>query len=278
MTTTVTELHNPSFALYPVNNDRTAWRPIGLPVLLVEPDRRDPLGNPVELSQVSNVRIIIEDVPQRAAVAGHDHVGLFFPDRELYARNISTVELYERLLEPNGQRFFQPDGTEIPFEDAVLGDLMQYTTRSGVRDTVTYIPSANYYDLSDFFIDTEELPPDYYFLTYSADYFVRVSSGLIRDELLCIDGTREARAVLRFRFNHPGQTMEEQVRLTPEPYLTSETRAEDSTVAFYRPFTDALQDIFDESILLEQVKQSAKSNATECRQIATTKRLTKSYY
>lgn len=253
MTVSVSDIHNPSLHSFQINNDRTAWRPIGLPVILVEPDRRDPLGNPIELSNVSNVRIVIEDVPQRAPVAGHDNVGLFYPDRELFAVNISTVELYNRLIDPSGQRFFQPDGTEVSFEDATLGDFMQYTTSTGIRDTITYIPSSNYYDLSDFTIDTEELPPDYYIIRYQAEYFVRVTSGLENNELLCIDGTRQATAVFRFRINHPGQVIEEQVRLTPGVYFTNENKADDTTVGFYRPFTDALQDIFDESVLLEQI-------------------------
>lgn len=251
MTTQVTDFHNPTFALFPINNDRTAWRPVNKPVILVEPDRRDPLGNPIELSQVSNVRIAIEDVPQQAVVAGHDNVGLLYPEKELFAVTISTTELYDRLIEPNGQPFFRPDGTPIAFEDAQLGDFMQYTTRSGVRDTITYIPSANYYDLSDFFVEVEELPPDYYFMTYLTDFQVRVVSD--QDELICIDGSQQATAVLRNRINHPGQTMEEQVRHTPQPYFTKASKAEDSTIAFYRPFTDALQDLFDESALLEKV-------------------------
>lgn len=253
MTTTITDFHNPSIVLFPVNNNRTAWRPIGSPAILVEPDRTDPLDNPIEMSQVSDVRIIIEDVPQRAAIAGHDNIGLFSPDRELFAINVSRADLQRRLIDRSAQRFFKADGTEITQENAALGDFMQYTTITGIRDTITYIPSAFYYDLSDFTIGVEELPSDHYFLTYSARYFVRVTGGTNNSELLCIDASRTALAIMRFAFNHPGEIIDEQVRLTPQPYFTNTEKSEDTTIAFYRPFTDALQNIFDESNLLESV-------------------------
>lgn len=249
----LTEKHNISFVPHPFNNDRTAWRKFGLPMLLVEPDRRDLLGNPIENSNVQSVRIAIEDVPRKSRVAGHDHVGLLFPDRELFAITLSTQQLYNRLLEPNGQDFFKPDGTPVAFKDAVTGDLMQYTTRSGVRDTITYLTSANYYDLSDQSIETEELPPDYYFISYQATYFARITSGGTKNQLICIDISKLATAVFRFRFNHPGQVMEESVRLTPAPYFDNVKKAQDTTIEFYRPFTDALQDIFDEQVLIENL-------------------------
>lgn len=254
MTTQVADFNNPSFQLFPVNNDRTAWRPFGLPVILVEPNRRDPLGNSIELSLIENVRIAVEDVQQKAPIAGHDHVGEFFPNAELFAITVSRVELQTLIIEPSGQQFFQPDGTEITFAEATLGDFMQYTTISGVRDTITYIPSANYYDLSNKQIDVEALPSDRYFLTYSGDYFARiVAGGPESTQLICIDSNTVAKAIFRFRFNHPGEVIDEQVGLTPEPYISQVRKQDDPTVQFYRPFTDAFQDLFDETELLEKV-------------------------
>jgi len=250
---TVTELHNPSFALFPVNNDRTAWRPIGLPMILVEPDRRDGLGNPIEASNVQQVRIVIEDVPRKTRVAGHDHTGLLVPDMELYARTLTTTELYDRQIDVRAQVFFRIDGTEITWEEAGLGDFMQYTTTTGVRDTITFLPSANYYDLSDLMIETEELRPDYYYLSYQSTFYKRITSGTELDELNCIDSTTLATSVYRFKINHPGQVIEESTRLTPAPYLTDDKKSEDSTVALYRPVADVMQDIFDEQWLLENL-------------------------
>ena len=249
----VTEFHNPSFVLFPTNNDRTAWRPVGLPMILVEPDRRDGLGNPIEFSNVQYVRILIEDVPRKSRVAGHDNVGLLVPDMELYAITVSVTQLYERQIDRTAQVYFRPDGTEITFEEAVQGDLMQYTTATGVRDTITYLPSANYYDFSDLTIETEDLRPDYYYLSYQAAFYARVTSGTAKNELNCIDSTNLAISVFRFRINHPGQVMEETTRLTPSVYVTSEKRSQDTTIALYRPITDILQDIFDEQYLLENL-------------------------
>jgi len=73
--------HNPFFVLYPVNNNRTAWKPTSAPFILVVPHRRDVAENPIPNSQIFNVRIYIENVPQEAKVAGHDHIGIRFPDK-----------------------------------------------------------------------------------------------------------------------------------------------------------------------------------------------------
>lgn len=251
MTIEVTERHNVSWAMMPHNNDRTAWRPFGLPMVLVEPDRRDAAGNPLEHSNVRTVRVAIEDVPRETLVAGHDHVGLRFPDRELYLRNVSSLELYDRQVDPSAQAFFTVDGTPVDYADAETGDLMQFTTISGVRDTITYIQSANYYDLSDITIETEELAPDHYTISYQADYYIRIISRTDQGELLCIDSSQTATAVFRHTINHPGQIMEESTRLTPQVYLSAQaTKATDETLGLYRPFADILQDIYDELDLL----------------------------
>ena len=249
----VTKIHNPSFNLFPVNNDRTAWRPVGLPVILVVPDRRDSFGNPIDNSDVFNIRVAIEDVPRKSLVAGHDHVGLLSPDKELFAENISRLELSERQIDLTGQVFIKSDGSEATFEEAVSGDLMEYTTVTGIKDTITYLPTANYYDLSDVTLEIEELPSDFYYLTYNCEYFVRELLGGEAGQLLCVDSSRTATAVLRFRLNHPGHVLEEFYRHTPPPYLTNTAKSSDSTVALYRPFTDALQDILDEQWLLENI-------------------------
>jgi hypothetical protein len=249
---TVNDINNPSFVLFPVNNDRTGWRPFGLPVIMVVPNRRDLSGNPISNSQVFNVRVFIEDVPQEARVAGHDNVGLRFPDRELYAETIDSFGLAERIIDPS-EHTFTRDGEEIDFSEAKSGDLFTYVTTSGVQDTITYISGANYYDLSDVLIDYEYLPPDQYNQVYQAEYFTRLISTDGREELLCIDATRTSLAILRSNVKHPGEVLEEFERHTPPPYLTNATRANDTTLALYRPFTDALQDIMDEQDLLESI-------------------------
>lgn len=241
--------HNPQFVLFPVNNNRTGWKAFGLPVILVVPHRLDRAGIPIANSGVSNVRIFIEDVPQKARVVGHDNVGLFFPDRELYAENISTLELTDRAIDVSDLAYLR-DGVVIDESEATYGDVIRITTSTGVTDTIDYLPDARYYDLSDITIDVEPLPVDRYNLVYNASYFTRAVSTDGQDQLLCINSNNTSLASLSFEINHPGDILNDMYNYTPPAYLTSATKSEDSTVAFYRPFADALQNIMDEQDLL----------------------------
>lgn len=249
---TVSSIHDPSFALFPVNNDRTGWRPFGLPVIMVVPHRRDLVGQPASNSQVFNVKVYIENVPKEARVAGHTNIGVRFPDRELYAVSINSLDLANKIIDPL-QYPITRNGVEIEPSQAVTGDLVNYITFTGVKDTIQYIEGANYYDLSEVLIDFEHLPSDNYNLVYQAEYFRRVVSSDGRNEFLCIDQSQTALAILKFNVKHPGEVIEEFERLTPPPYLTNANRSRDTTLALYRPFTDILQDIMDEQKLLESI-------------------------
>lgn len=249
---TLKDRHNPSFLLYPVNDNRTAWRPFGLPAILVVPHRRFTNGDSIANSNVWGIRIYIEDVPQEAFVAGHDHVGQRFPDRELYAETVDSIELADRAIVP-ADHSFTSNGTAIDYTDATEGDTFEFTTTTGITDTIPYLPDADYYDLSDFVIEVETLPADRYNLVYQTEYFQRTISNDESLEFLCIDINHVGRAVLRLQINHPGDVIHEFYTHTPPPYLTNATRAQDTTVALYRPFTNILQDIMDEQDLLEQV-------------------------
>lgn len=249
---TLNSMSNPSFALFPINNDRTGWRPFGLPVIMVVPNRRDINDNPIPNSQVFNIKVFIENVPREARVAGHDHIGMRFPDRELFAVTVDSLGLAERIIKPNNYTFMR-DNDEIEYEQAQTGDLFEYITSTGIKDTITYIKGANYYDLSDIEIDFEHLPSDRYNLVYQAEYFNRIISADGLDELLCIDTSQTSLAIFKFNVKHPGEVIEEFERLTPPPYLTNSARSKDSTLALYRPFTDILQDVADEQDLLESI-------------------------
>ncbi len=244
----IIEQHNPSFLLMPHNNNRTGWRPISLPIILVEPDRRNRLGTPLDNSAVVSARIIIEDTPRKNRVAGHDHVGLLVPDTELYTHTISAQEMNSKRIDPSLQTFYAAEGGQITYEEAEVGDWMELTTLSGVKDQITYYPSANYYDLSDIQIETAQLPSGYYFLSYQVDYHARTVS---RGQLLCIDPSAVITAVRRFRFNHPGQLLEEFIRLMPRHARLAARPEDDDHIAFLRPFVDAMQDIYDEQDLLQ---------------------------
>jgi hypothetical protein len=261
-------------------------------MILMETDRRDLSGNQIANSDVivqncdcggntecdcmgvltttcneycsgAAIRIVIEDVPHKAIVAGQIPIGLMSPDHEIFAKNVSMSEMISRMIHPEMQSFYRitavnattGEQTLIPidYSEAVGGDLMQYETASGSVGNITYYPTANYYDFSDIAIETEQLPPDWYNISYQAQYYARVESASTPGQLNCIDITRKATSVYRFRMNHPGQVMEETVRMTPAPYMTSDKKSEDSTIEFYRPFTDILQDIFDEQYLLGSV-------------------------
>jgi hypothetical protein len=285
-----TNPHIPTFVLLPVNNNRTAYRPYNLPMILMETDRRDLSGESIansgiivqncdcngseydcmgaktpECNEFCNgaaIRLVIEDVPHKALVAGQIPIGLMSPDHELYAKSVSMSELIDRMINPEAQSYYKIIGVDangnqtlkqIDYSEAVGGDLMQYTTGSGSVGYISYYPTANYYDLSDIFIETEQLPPDWYNLTYQAEYYARIESRSTPGQLNCIDVTRKATSVYRFRLNHPGQVMQETVNLTPAPYMTSDQKSQDTTIEFYRPFTDILQDIFDEQYFLGSV-------------------------
>lgn len=257
---TLTDLHSPSWVFGPYNNNRTAWRGISFPAILVVPDCRDLQGNPLPNSQAFNVQVLIENVPQFAPVAGQDHVGLFVPNTALFAQSISQADLSHRLLDLTGAQFQRPDpnnpGNNLVFsiEDAQNGDFFVYTTTSGVTDTYQYLSTANYYDLSDVVIETLTLPPMRYQLGYRADYYVRDTWD---GGLLCINPSQTATAVTRITINHPGNVLEAMYRATPSVDITSNVGGQDGklsdTVAFYRPFADALQDIMDEQWFLGRI-------------------------
>lgn len=250
--------HSPHFILLPYINNRTAWRPVNFPSILVVPDRRDPSGASISDSKVFNVRVQIEDVPRRARVAGHDHVGIFFPDRELFAKSVSSLELADMMLELDGLDFYTKDGQAIDYLDAQSGDYFEYTSYSGIRDRIEYLATADYYDLSNVLVETNTLPPDRYVLSYNADYYVRHTLGQENTdgELVCIDSSRTATAVKRIDINHPGEVIEDLYRHTPAVYLGSANKSEDRTVEFYRPFTDLLQNVFDEQSFLERLNHA----------------------
>jgi len=251
---TVIDLHQPSFGLFPVNNNRTAWRPFGLPVILVVPHYKTSSGGHLENSEVFRVRIYIEDVPRESIVSGHTHVGLKFPDRELYAISISSVDLLDRVISLDNLTAIDKDtGEDKPYSEAVDGDSLHYTTATGITDTITYISHAQYYDLSNITLEVETLPSDTYNFVYESQYFKRVTTVDGKVDFLCIDVNNTSIALFKFQIQHPGKVLNEFYRHTPRGYLTSSVKSEDSTVAFYRPFTDILQDVMDEQDLLERI-------------------------
>ena len=244
--------NNPSFVLFPVNNNRTAWRPVGLPMIMVVPKKRDYVDFPIPNSSVFDVKILIENTPREALVAGHDHVGLRFPDSELYAKYLSSLELAETIIDLNAVNIYR-NGSQINYKQAQDGDLIDYTTSSGIRSQIEFIKGADYYDLSSILIEVETLPTGTYSLLYQANYYERLVSQDPIPEFLCINPNTIAYTTSKLTILHPGDVMQEFYNHTPPPYLTNASKAFDNTVAFYRPFTDVLQDVHDEQGLLERI-------------------------
>jgi hypothetical protein len=248
----ITDRHQVQFLLGLVTGDRSGYQPVRFPVIMVVPHRRGREDAELENSAVNSVRVYVANVPQEAIVTGHLHHGRHFPDHELYAKTLSFSELQERLMYP-ALLTFSRAGVAIDFADAVAGDTMHYTTATGLADSITYLPDADYFDLSNVEIATEQLPHATYQLVYQAQYYYRVLSQDGLAQFICIDVTNPTIANLPFTFKHPGAVLAEFVNLTPRQYFSSVNKADDEQIKFYRPFTDILQDIADEQDLLRRL-------------------------
>ena len=154
-------------------------------------------------------------MPREARIAGHDHIGERFPDRELYAEYLNSLELAEKFVDLNDYQFYDKDGNEINKTDAQDGDTFKFTSVTGVTDIIEYYKDIDYYDLSDVLIDVELLPIDRYKLVYETEYFARVISQDELQEFLCIDASHLATARFKFEINHPGEIINEFYKLTP---------------------------------------------------------------
>jgi len=253
----------PSFSLFPLNNNRTGWQPVNIPLVMVVPFARSVTGIPIASANVCELRFFIEDAPGKSPVAGHTNIGVFVPTFERFSITINSQQLAEVRIDPTGQQFFDAEGNEKTFDEVSEGDLMAYTqlrgplgafgqSGPGPRDTVPYFADADYYDLSPFVIETIDLPVGKYNFVWQARYFNRVISP--DNEFVCID-TNSPKPLARFAnyINHPGDIHEAMVYNSPAFYFEGQSKDQDATIAFYRPFADALQDIFDEQELIKGV-------------------------
>jgi len=246
----VPDRFQPSFYIYPQQNNRTGWQPVWLPVVLVNPWRKfsDP-GRYRENSEIKSLTFGIEDT-MRAKVAGHDHVGIFNPDLTLYKIDVTEQQLRDARIDLTSATFYTAGGEQIDQSEAKEGDYFEFVIGRGITDRIIYYPDAEYHDLSMFEIDVTGLPERRYNFVWQATYCKRVSSS--DGELLCIsDDIGYAR--YQELISHPGEIHLEMVNKTPPVYFTSENRQSDPIINLYRPFADALQDIFDEQELLRGI-------------------------
>ncbi len=245
--------HQPYLYQFPIQNNRTAWGPVWLPVLLVVPWKRNKVGDSVSNSQIISLSYLIEEAPDRAKVAGPEHRGLFVPESQLFRLDIGASDLFDQKIDLAGRVFYQGGDLtkEITFAQAVEGDSFDYTLIRGTRDQVPFYPDADYYDLSIYQLDTgSELPKNDYFFTYEVEYYNRLITEF--GELVCVDPDDVRLTRFRIRHQHPGDIHHQMTFSTPAVYFDQSTELKDSEmVRFYRPLADALQDIADEQTLLD---------------------------
>jgi len=208
---------------------------------------RDIAGNLMPGTGMKGARIYIADTGT-APVSGHDHVGVFNPEYSLYEVELSETELLSRKIDLNGVTYLDDNGdiTTVTTD----AEKIQFTCNAGIIGDIKYLPHADYIDLSDIVLEVESLPSKRYVLIYEGTYLNRRISD--NNELLCVEDN-EVITSSRLILNHPGEVLLMMTETTPFQYFTKSKKSEDSTIGFYRPFSDALQDIHDEQDLLKKV-------------------------
>lgn len=248
----LSDKHQPSFVMWPLQNARTAYRPVYLPVILVVPHARDSTGRGIMDSNVWNVTFMIEEAPGRARVAGYEYRGIYIPELERFRVDVTAKQLAARKINLPAQRYEDVDGNEVDFENATDQDFLIYTTENGsLTDRVQFTPHADYYDLSTIEIETNDLQPlGKYVISWNANYYRRVITA--NGELFCIDTSVDRLARRAIVFDHPGVIHQEMLEKTPA-FIYEDFYDNDPHAQFYRPFADALQDLHDESGFLESI-------------------------
>lgn len=251
------ERFQPSFVTWPLQNNRTAFQPVNVPLVLVVPFTRDPATNEqLADSGVTNLKFFIEDAPGLVPVAGFEHTGVFVPDLLRFSLDVSPSQLQSVLINLTVLPFFDKiTGAQKSFVDAQIGDFFEYTLNRGLiattgpRDRIEYLPDAIYYDLSTFIIETLDLKPlGRYRFSWQCNYFNRIITQ--DNELFCIDNTDQRLARFSIVMIHPGEIHQMMIEQTPSVYFQGTPLDQDTLIKFYRPFADALQDIFDEQDLM----------------------------
>jgi P2-related tail formation protein len=259
----MTRPQQPDFILFPLHNARTAYQPVALPVVLIVPWVRNKDGFIVESSDVFDVGFKIEDAPGKVPVSGFEHRGIFVPDTERFVRDVELNELTRYLIDLSNYTILDSvTKAEKEYEDIVDGDIVVITLASGIRDELIFYADANYYDLSTISIETHDLAPigKNYIFSWHASYYRRIISP--NQEFNCIDVNFTGLARLPIEHAHPGDVHQSMIELSPPIYFDGARLDQDSTVKFYRPLADALQDVFDEEELLTKLNSIQEIPAT----------------
>jgi hypothetical protein len=258
------DINQPYFYLFPLNNSRTGYKPYSMPVVYIERHRTTNDGLGIENSEFIRLRYYIVDAPEQAKVAGPFNTNLRVPDTSIFDIELTKTESLNYIIKPLNFVFYrksiESDGTEtyaeISYEEAENGDYFEYRLNdNNVVDKVPFYKDAYYYDLSNIKTDVSSLPkPKRYLFVWETVYFKRYIS--VNGELKCISD-EVGLTTFPLEVNHPGEVHEAFYRGTPNLYFNYEgfNIKDDKTLEFYRPFTDVLQDIFDEQDLLDGINQ-----------------------
>lgn len=227
----------PFWTLLPYINNRTAWRPVSFPAILVVPFGANSNGQPLAQSSPLGVRISILDTIRRNRVSGPFEPNVFFPNRELFTISLNTAEIAARQLDIND------------FE--ITGDTIKIINSDGLIGEIPYIPDTLYYDFSDVLISVENLDSGRYQLSYNATINGRIYDS--NDFLVCInDETTDS--VLRYvDFVHPGEVIDEMKKTTPSIWFSNKPLAEETLITLYKPLSDSLQNVYDEQSLVGRI-------------------------
>lgn len=232
----------PFWVFIPYINNRTAWRPISFPAVLIIPFGADDKGRPLAQSAPRGISVSILDTTRRNRVSGPFAQGLYFPARELFTLALNSSEIADRRI----------DTHDFPISvDPTKGEILTITNRMGVIGDVPYIPNSLYYDLSDIAIDVEDLQSGRYQLSYQAVVDKRIydNNGI----LVCIDHNDSDTAVQCVDFSHPGEVIDEMKKNTPSIWFSGASLAEDPLITIYKPLSDSLQNVYDEQTLLSRI-------------------------
>jgi len=258
--------YNPSFYRFPVQNNRTGYQPVYIPLILIVPGRKQPTGAIVPNSDILSLKFYIKDAPDPALVAGAEHIGMTVPSTDIYTRNVSRVELSTVYIDVTTYSFYSlndPNKTLKPWEYAEEGNVFDYKTINGnITYHIPYYPDADYYDVSYFTLPVTDLPdPNTYQFVWETTYYGRTILNIFDAATkgpFCInDDIRLTRFVMAWE--HPGYIHYEITKKTPPLYFSEGTLIENNElVKMYRVLADVLQDVGDEQEFLNGINQINK--------------------
>lgn len=205
----------------PYNNNRTAYRPFGLPMLFVVPiDSTNPQP---KLPYRIDIKVL--DVPRIATVIGHNN-NRRYPDDVLYTETITERDVVLRSTKIDNGTYLARNNCEYILN---IGD--------------SYI-----IDISDVLIDFTDLPDGEYVISYEA--VVDEQALDVNGQVICTKDGFFSAITYTEKVQHPGNVMAQFISNVPSAIITTDSLRTEPIVDMMRPFTDVLQNIADEQDVL----------------------------